>query len=83
MPNGKPGDHPITDITLHRLTVFGPEIDELVRDIHRHPRALLVENEVSDLLWEHDPRWQNAKTDPAYVLRTLRALRAQLDTAEG
>ena len=83
MPNGKPGDHPLTDITLHRLTVFGPEIDELVRDIHRHPRARLVLNEVSDLLWRHDPRWQNAKTDPAYVLKTLRALWARLDAADG
>jgi hypothetical protein len=31
MPNGRPGDHPLTDILVHRLDVFGPEVDEKVR----------------------------------------------------
>ena len=82
MPNGKPGDHALTDITVHRMTVFGPEIDDLVREIGRHPRARLVVRELSDLLWEHDPRWQNAKTDLAYVLNALQALRVRLDAAD-
>jgi hypothetical protein len=35
MPNGKPGDHPLTDIVVHGLSVFSPEIDELVRRLAR------------------------------------------------
>jgi hypothetical protein len=33
VPNGKPGDHWYTDVTVHRLTVFSPVVDELIRDI--------------------------------------------------
>ena len=33
MPNGKPGDHPLTDILVHRLDVFSPAIDEILREI--------------------------------------------------
>jgi hypothetical protein len=33
MPNGKPGDHPLTDIVKHRLETFGAELDEKVRQI--------------------------------------------------
>jgi len=33
MPNGRQGDHPITDIVDHGLTVFSPEADNLVREI--------------------------------------------------
>jgi hypothetical protein len=31
--NGKPGDHPINDICDHKLPVFSPKADELVREI--------------------------------------------------
>ena len=33
MPNGKPDDHPLTDILVHELNVYGPEADVLVRKI--------------------------------------------------
>ena len=33
MPNGKPGDHPLTDIVIHRMTMFGDEIDDKVRRV--------------------------------------------------
>ena len=33
MPNGKPGDHPLTDILVHRREVYGPEVDDLIRGI--------------------------------------------------
>lgn len=32
MPNGKPGDHPLTDVLVHDADVFTPEIDHLVRE---------------------------------------------------
>jgi hypothetical protein len=33
MPNGKPGDHPLTDILVHRRNVYGGEADDLIRKI--------------------------------------------------
>ena len=33
MPNGKPGDHPWTDILIHQRPVYSPTADQLVRDI--------------------------------------------------
>ena len=33
MPNGRPGDNPISDITIHGKEIYGPEIDDLVREI--------------------------------------------------
>jgi len=33
MPNGKPGDHPLTDILIHNLKVYGQEGDDLIRKI--------------------------------------------------
>ena len=34
MPNGKPGDHPATDIADYGKRVFTPEMDALVSEIH-------------------------------------------------
>ena len=34
MPNGKLGDHPLTDIVLHGAATFTPEIDALVKEVH-------------------------------------------------
>lgn len=31
--NGKPGDHPLTDILVHKLSVFSPAIDSLIMEI--------------------------------------------------
>ncbi len=33
MPNGKPGDHPFTDIVTHGLAVYSPTVDGLIREI--------------------------------------------------
>ena len=33
MPNGKPGDHPYTDIVIHGLAVYSRVADALVREI--------------------------------------------------
>src|SRR5712691_10446020 len=33
MPNGKPGDQPLTDITVHGLAVYSPKADALIREI--------------------------------------------------
>ena len=33
MPNGKVGDHPLTDIVVHKRRTFSAEIDSLIRKI--------------------------------------------------
>lgn len=35
MPNGKPGDHPFTDIVVHGRDVYSPGIARLVREINQ------------------------------------------------
>jgi hypothetical protein len=35
MPNGKPGDHPYTDIVAHGAARFGEPLDGLVRELSR------------------------------------------------
>lgn len=44
MSNGKAGDHPISDIIDHRIQVYSPQIDALVRRLAALiPRDELVE----------------------------------------
>lgn len=35
MPDGRPGDHPISDIVVHGETVFGQEPDDCIRRISK------------------------------------------------
>jgi hypothetical protein len=35
MPNGSPGDHPLTDLINHNIPLYGGEIDELIKTIAR------------------------------------------------
>ena len=53
MPNGKIGDHPITDILVHQRPVYGEEADNLVRKIAElcSPRELYE-------WWERELGWQ-------------------------
>lgn len=63
--NGKPGDHPLTDICGHRLEVYGQEADELIRRIAElcSPREL-------DEWWQKEIGWS---ADPALALTKARA----------
>ncbi len=33
MPNGSPGDHPLTDLLHYKIDTFSPTADELIRQI--------------------------------------------------
>lgn len=35
MPNGRPGDHPLTDITVHKIKTYSRRADSLVRKLHK------------------------------------------------
>lgn len=52
MANGKPGDHPLTDILIHNLTVYGQEGDDLIRNI-----AELCSRRELDEWWQSEIGW--------------------------
>ena len=52
MPNGKPGDHPLTDILVHKLKVYGDEPDDLIRKI-----AELCSRQELNEWWEREIGW--------------------------
>jgi hypothetical protein len=35
MPNGKPGDHPVTDMLVHGMHPFPPDIEAMLREVLR------------------------------------------------
>jgi hypothetical protein len=50
--NGKPGDHPLTDLLAHKLEVYGHETDDLIRKI----AALCSPRELDDW-WQREIGW--------------------------
>lgn len=82
MPNGKPGDNPLSDILWHGLPTYGPEIDDLVREIDALEGlngTALADPEIQEIMFK-------AETDSA-LLERLRArllkIRAQLLSERG
>jgi hypothetical protein len=65
MANGKPHDHPLTDILVHNLDVYGGEADELLRRISE----LCSPRELEDW-WEREIGWS---AQPDEVLRRARS----------
>lgn len=75
MPNGKPGDHPLTDILVHGFTVFGAELDGLIREIDDLGGSADLAREVN--LLDFDPRLAEAG-DRAELRERLLTLRNRL-----
>ena len=78
MANGKPLDMAYTDIVVHGMNVFGDEIDDLIRKIHRRWGSQL---EVEEVAWENDPRRQNDACDHERVLADITAIRDRLEAS--
>lgn len=70
--NGKPGDHPLTDLLGHKHEVYGQEADELIRKI----AALCSRRELEDW-WEREIGWSK---DSGLALRKARARYTELLT---
>jgi hypothetical protein len=64
----EPGDHPLTDILVHGLDVFGPRIDALIREIVSLGGRFVLEQNVD--LYRADPRFQ-PRDGPSPDLPTL------------
>ena len=77
MPNGKPGDHPYTDIVVHRRNVYSKLAADLVREI-----ASLVDEksrrQLADLLFSEYNEFE--KPDVGKLERVLTIMR---DKAKG
>ena len=65
MANGKPHDHPITDILGYGLEVYGAEADELIRKISK-----LSSRRELDEWWDTEIGWS---CDAATALRKARS----------
>ena len=68
--NGKPHDHPLTDILVHKIEVYGPQTDDLIRRI-----AALSSRRELDQWWEREIGW---KPDLKKVLQKAEARHAEL-----
>jgi hypothetical protein len=64
MPNGKPGDHPLTDILIHKVKVYGDEADDLIRKI-----AELSSRRELDEWWEQEIGWSPERNTVANKAR--------------
>ena len=68
--NGKPGDHPLTDLLAYEHEVYGPEADGLIRKI-----AALSSPRELDEWWEREIGWSG---DAELALRKARTRHAEL-----
>jgi hypothetical protein len=74
--NGKPGDHPLTDILHWNHEVFGRDADDLIREIVRLGGSEALERPPLDLV-TLDPRY-NRDVDLPALEGKLRELRDTL-----
>ena len=74
VPNGKPGDHPLSDLLSWGHPVFGSPIDDLLKEIDDiGGRSDLQTGEVATALWDLWPKWGRRSGDePDYeALRVM------------
>ena len=55
MPNGKPGDHPFTDILHLGHSEYGDPVDSFVQKLAAMPGFEGVRGRVANILWENSP----------------------------
>ena len=55
MPNGKPGDHPLTDILNHGSSEYGDPVDATVKAMAEMDGFASIREEVSSTLYDNRP----------------------------
>jgi hypothetical protein len=83
MPNGRPGDHPLTDILSYGASNYPEDINALVKQLAQMPGFAAVRDRVANILWEDWPAWQNVKPDFAKVRVSLLEVQRELQTRDG
>jgi hypothetical protein len=80
LPNGKPGDHPYTDVVVHGAKRFGEPIDGLLRQLAKTGGC---PDDLSLLLFENDPSFRDVKVDRAKVESAIRRVLAERQGGTG
>lgn len=82
VPNGKPGDHPLSDLLTWGHPQFGSPIDDLLKQINDlGGRQQLLDGPIGEALWDLWPKWGRRSGDqPEYddLEHQLRELRGRL-----
>lgn len=86
MPNGKPGDHPLTDLLTYGHPAFGPPIDDLLIAIAKAGhRELLNVGPIAERLAQILPPWgpgTGGDANDALLEAMLREALAQIEGDE-
>lgn len=80
MPNGKPGDHPYTDVVIHGAKRFGEPIDELLRQLETTGGC---PDHLSRLLYDNDPSYRDVQVDREKVESAIRRVLAERQGGTG
>lgn len=84
VPNGKPGDHPLTDLLHWKSPVFGDPVDNLLREIVKlGGESVLDRSPWRERLWDLWPRWSRDEAkdvEIAALVEPLTQLRDRLKT---
>lgn len=63
MPNGKPGDNPITDMLIHGKHPFPSDIEEMIRRIHAINPGILHDLEWKPFDWEQGKNLEEGREE--------------------
>ena len=78
MPNGRHGDHPLTDIVAYSASIFGESIDDRIRILASHPSFNRVRERLANVLLDNSPHWASGKCNLEEVSRELEACEHEL-----
>ena len=81
MPNGRPGDHPLTDIVEYGSSEYPSDIETKVRALAVAPGFDAHRERVADVLWDNWPKWGNVTPDYEVVRSTLAEVERAMESA--
>jgi hypothetical protein len=61
MPNGRPGDHPITDMLSHGRHPFPADMEEMIRRLHAKHWRITDEVAADAFDWEQGERLEEGR----------------------
>lgn len=83
MANGRPGDHPLTDLLNYGMSSYPEDINALVKKLAGMRGFELVRERVANILWEDWRAWKDVKPDFAKVRASLLEVQRELQSGGG
>lgn len=74
MPNGRPGDNPLTDLLTHKLHPFPKDMEELILAIYRIRPSVIMDLDYEPFQWE---RGENLDEGRKLLKEKLQQLQAE------